>query len=158
MAVRKPEIQYVHQFYVYGSEAPAVKHEQKPRQARTVLPKRKRGEGLKIFVDPVALCGMVIAVAMAALLTLGVMQFNAARQEQQEIRQYLSDLKQSNIQLQQDYRKKYDLAAIEETARAIGLVSVDQLETISVRVTIPMPEPEPSMWDMFLLDLKELFA
>ena len=49
---QKPVIQYVGQFYVYGSEVKAPKKKQTPKKA--VLPKLKPGKERRVYVDPVA--------------------------------------------------------------------------------------------------------
>ena len=51
---QKPVIQYVGQFYVYGSEVKAPKKKQ--QSAKVFLPKKpKTGKERRIYVDPVAI-------------------------------------------------------------------------------------------------------
>ena len=66
---RKPEIQYVGQFYVLGSTAPQIAEKQKKKKA--ALPRLKRQSQKVIYVDPVALCGMAVAAVMLVVRVLG---------------------------------------------------------------------------------------
>ena len=58
--VRKPDIQYVGQFYVYGSEAKQLAQQTEKKKARTRLPLERLQNIQKVYVDPVALVGMVV--------------------------------------------------------------------------------------------------
>ena len=59
---RKPEIQYVGQFYVQGSAAPQIGEKQKKKKA--TLPRLRREKLQKVYVDPVALCGMAVGACL----------------------------------------------------------------------------------------------
>ena len=54
MAARKPDIQYVTQFYVYGSEARVLELKPERRKSRTILPKAAPNSNKEILVklDP----------------------------------------------------------------------------------------------------------
>ena len=68
---QKPVIQYVGQFYVYGSEVKAPKKKQ--QSAKVFLPKKpKTGKERRIYVDPVAMGGIVLAVAVLVALCIGI--------------------------------------------------------------------------------------
>ena len=60
---RKPEIQYVGQFYVYGSEAVKAAPRFRP-QFSLPKPRLELEKIEKIYVDPVALIGLVVAAVM----------------------------------------------------------------------------------------------
>ena len=74
---QKPVIQYVGQFYVYGSEVKAPKKKQ--QSAKVFLPKKpKTGKERRIYVDPVAMGGIVLAVAVLVALVVGAVQLTAS--------------------------------------------------------------------------------
>ena len=71
---------------------------------------------------------------------------------------YLSELKRENARLEHNYYTSYDLQEVEAQAIAMGLVPLDQIPTLSVRVTVPVPEPEETAWDEFVWFIQGLFA
>ena len=59
---RKPDIQYVGQFYIHGSEARELARKEQEKQARTRLPLERLQNIQKVYLDPVALMGIVVSV------------------------------------------------------------------------------------------------
>ena len=156
--VHKPVIQYVGQFYVYGSEAKELAPKHKQRQTRFAAPQTAVETQRKIYVDPVALVGIVVAVVMLISLVVGAIQIRTTWQEYDAIERYLVELKRENTLLEHNYRSNYDLEEIRTTALALGMVPATEAKTIAVRVTIPEPEKEPTRWDDFVWFMKGLFA
>ena len=66
---QKAEIQYVGQFYIYGSEAPQPKPQ--PKKPKLKRPKLHLERLQLIYVDPVAVCGVLMAIVMLSLLIVG---------------------------------------------------------------------------------------
>ena len=151
----KPEIQYVGQFYVHGSEAKQVAPKRRPQFQ---LPKPKPEKIEKIYVDPVAFVGIVVAVVMLVAMVIGACQIHSSWQEYEEMSHYLSELKRENARLEHNYHIGYDLQEVEAQALAMGLVPLDQIPTLSVRVTMPVIEPEETAWDEFVWFIQGLFA
>lgn len=154
---RKPEIQYVGQFYVYGSEAAKVAPKRKT-QFQLPKPGRELEKIEKIYVDPVALVGLAVAAVMLICMVVGACQIHSSWQEYEEISHYLSELKRENARLEHTYHISYDLEEVEAQAIAMGLVPLDQIPTLSVRVTMPEEEPEMTAWDEFIWFIQGLFA
>lgn len=153
----KPDVEYIHKYYSYGSEAKIIAFQ--PKQEEKVrVPRPKRSPKTKIYVDPVALAGLVVAVVMLVVMTMGVMEFSAVCKEHQQLQKDLTALRDANVELMHDYRTSYELSEIEETARALGMIPVSEATTITVRVTVPQPEPEPTLWDDFVWFVSGLFA
>ena len=113
---------------------------------------------VRIFVDPVALCSVVVAAIILILMVVSVVQFSNACEEYQAMESYLTTLRDQNVTLAHKYNTNLDLAAIEEQALALGMVPVDQVQTIKVQVTIPVAEPEPTFWDDLVWFFQGLFA
>ena len=157
MATTKPEIQYVGQFYVYGSEAQAVAVKRRP-QFQLPKPKLELEKIEKIYVDPVALIGLAVALVMLVCMVVGACQIHSSWQEYKQMSHYLSVLQQENARLEHNYHISYDMAEVEAKALAMGMVSVDQIPAMSVRVTVPAPEVEETAWDEFVWFVKGLFA
>ena len=153
----KPEIQYVGQFYVYGSEAAQVAPKWRPR-FQLPRPRLELEKIEKIYVDPVALIGLVVAAVMLIAMVVCACQIHSSWQEYEEMSHYLSELKRENARLEHNYYTSYDLQEVEAQAIAMGLVPLDQIPTLSVRVTVPVPEPEETAWDEFVWFIQGLFA
>lgn len=154
---RKPEIQYIGQFYVYGSEAKKVEPAQKPKKAKTTLPEAKPQVVREIALDPVAICGVLVAAMMIISMILGAVHIQDAWDQYEGARHYLTGVRVEHTALTHQYSSSYNLEEIRTMAETMGLVPVEQLQTIQLQVTIPEPEPEPTIWDDIRWFLEGLF-
>ena len=152
----KPEIQYVEQFFIPGSEAPQLQPQRGGQPARK--PRVQQEKKIRILVDPVAMLGLVVAVTMLVLMAVGVYQYNAASQRNEAVNDYLLQLKDTNITREYQYRTKLDLTKIAEQAKALGMIPASEAQTITVHVEVPQPEPENTWWDDLVWFLEGLFA
>ena len=148
----QPEIRYINA-YVSGTAAPQP--EKRP-QKRTLaqLPKVKKQLRYVIPVDLVALGGILSAVVLVIMLTVGLVQMNQAKNEAQAYQAYAVSLQEENAQLQDTYKSGYDLEEIRQIATAMGMVPVEQVPHLQMQVVTPQEEPEPtaleSFWAFFL--------
>ena len=152
----KPEIQYVEQFFIPGSEAPQLQPQRGGQPARK--PRVQQEKKIRILVDPVAMLGLVVAVTMLVLMAVGVYQYNAASRRNEAVNDYLLQLKDTNITREYQYRTKLDLNKIAEQAKALGMIPASEAQTITVHVEVPQPEPENTWWDDLVWFLEGLFA
>lgn len=155
MAQRRP-IEYV-QFYTLGSAAQKVEVA-KPQLAEPVfLPPviRKRK---KVFVDPVAIFGVVVAVCMLITMFVGVGHLRQVRQDADAMEQYVLYLQQVNQEKKDKYHQAYTLEEIEKTALALGMVPMDQVAHQTIDVTPVASEEEPTVLESFGTFLSGLFA
>ena len=155
---QKPKIQYIGQFYVHGSEAQALAPKDKKKKARTRLPLAKLEKIEKVYVDPVALGGIVVAVVMLVVMVFGALQIQKDWEAYEVMSNYVSELNRKNAALEHTYRMGYDLEEVEAKALAIGLVPKDEVQTITVKITPPETEPEETLWDDIVWFFKGLFA
>jgi len=155
----KPEIQYVGQFYVYGSEAKQLETQEKAKKAKTRLPLAKLEKIEQVYVDPVALVGIAVAVVMLVAMIMGFLQIRAAWAEYEVMSDYLADLKYQCAEKEAQYRshEEFDLVSIEQKALAMGMVPKDQATVRTLSVTIPEPEPEMTWIDEVKWFLDGLF-
>jgi len=151
----KPEIQHVGQFYVYGSEAKQVAPKRKPQFQ---LPKPKHVKIEKIYVDPVALLGIMAAVVMLVAMVVGACRIHSSWQEYEQVVHELSVIQREHARLEHNYNVNIDLEKVADEAQNMGLVPLDQIPSMSVRVTVPVPEPEMTAWDEFVWFIQGLFA
>ena len=154
----KPKIQYIGQFYIHGSEARALELEQEKRKAKTTLPLERLQKIEKIYVDPVALIGIAVAVVMLVTMVVGALQIRDDWAAYERMSGYVSQLKRENAELTHTYRSSYDLEDIRVKATAMGMVPKAEVETMTVTVTIPEPEPEVSRIDEIRTFLEDMFA
>ena len=138
---QKPKIQYVGQFYIHGSEARQLELQEK-KKAKSKLPLERLRKLEVIYLDPVAIFGIVTALVMLTVMILGVLQIQDDWEEYRVMSNYVSRLNSENAQMQADYRSQYDLEDIRVKAQALGMVPKSELEVRTVYVTIPQPEPE----------------
>ena len=155
---RKPEIQYIGQFYVYGSEARQLELLEKKKQAKTKLPIAKLEKIEKVYVDPVALVAIAVAVIMLCTMVTGVLQLRNDWLEYQAVSQYVDTLKEANHEKTEAYRASYDLKDIRVKALAMGMVSKAEAQQMTLKITPPEMEPEMTLIDEVKWFVKGLFA
>jgi len=155
---QKPKIQYVGQFYVHGSEARAIELQEQKRQAKTKLPLARIQRIEKIYVDPVALVGIAVAVVMLVTMVLGAVQIKRDWDQYEQVSAYVSELKKENARKNHAYRLSYDLEDIKSKALAMGLVPKSELQTMTVTVSVPEPEVELTRMEEIRLFLEGMFA
>ena len=150
------DVRYINA-YVSGSMA----YMTQPKPARkkvAVMPKFRIPKELVIAIDPVAIFGIVVAVAMAIVLLTGFMTLNQANEEARAMEAYVTTLQEQNTQLQDTYDNGYDLEQVRQIALAMGMVSVEDVPHISVEVNVPQEEAKPTAWENFCTFLTGLFA
>lgn len=153
--IQKPEIQYIGQFYVPGSEAPELAGKSKPKAK---LPKPHREKVKRICVDPVALVGCAVAAVMLVLLVIGAVRLEKSWEEYNKMSETLSEIRRENAQVTHEYRTSLDLDRIRTSAEGMGMIPVEDAQTAKVYVSLPQKEPEPTFWDDIMWFLKGLFA
>ena len=155
--VRNPDIEYVNKFYVHGSEAKVIEFIPNKTKAKTTLPKPLREKKTTIEVDPLALCGIVVALVMMVVMVAGLVDFKAAVEENRLVAEQLEELRNENISLEYRYRSSFDLTEVEETARALGMVPADTIPVVALTVNVPEQTKEYTAWGDFLWCLSCLF-
>lgn len=154
---QKPKIQYVGQFYVYGSEAkaPALKEKKKPK---TKLPQAKRETVTEITLEPLALGSIAVTVVLLVALAVSAFQLRSAWQEYTIMSGYVDQLTTTNVELLETYRAGYSLDDVEIQAQSLGMVPAEQVKTVTIRLTPPVTQVEETLWDDIVWFFKGLFA
>ena len=155
---QKPKIQYVGQFYLHGSEAKQLQLQEEKRQVKTKLPLARIQQIEKIYVDPVALIGIAVAVVMLVTMVLGAVQIKRDWDHYEQVSAYVSELKRENARMNHAYRASYDLEDIKSKALAMGMIPKSELQTMVVTVTVPEPEVELTRSEEIRFFLEGLFA
>ncbi len=154
---RKHDILYVN-FYTDGSAArkiaPAVPQVQPQRKPRAVKQKK-----IVVFLDPVAVCSIVVAAVLLIMMAVGLNELQAARLEEQAMEEYWETLMAENESLSATYQSEIDLAEVEKTALALGMVPKDQVESVQIRLeSAVQTQPTESFWQQVHSFLTNLFA
>ena len=157
---QKPDIQYIHQFYVPGSEAQVLelKPTKKKKKKKFILPKPKTQKKILIRLDLASVCGLLVAGVMMVLMTVGIFRLSAVRQEYCRMESHVISLQNRNVELEKDYQSRYDLDDIREKALALGMIPIEEAETITIHVEPPVEESEPTLWEEICWFFSELFA
>lgn len=153
--IQKPEIQYVGQFYIPGSEAPELAGKKK---TKAKLPKPRREKVKKVCVDPIALAGCAVAAVMLVLLVVGAFRLQRSWEEYNKMSATLSEIRRENAEVTHKYRTSLDLEHIRTSAEGMGMIPAEEAKTAEVWVSLPRPEPEPTLWDEIVWFFTGLFA
>ena len=152
----KAEIQYV-QFYTAGSAAPDLVPSYRPE--KSPAKRTKKNPQTVIYVDPVAILGVITSVILMICLLVGIHNYNKALDKNAELRAENVALSQKTEDLQKQYRDSFDSEQIRMEAILSGYVPASQLKHVTITVPQPQPEPEqPGKLQQFWNDLVELFA
>ena len=123
------------------------------------LPRVKKHKRLVLHVDPVAICGTVLSLVLIVSMIVGAVQLNRARQEAARMEAYVQTLRRENEELTVKYRDGIDMDHVMQTAKALGLVPVEQVKHITIRVPEgPQPQQQLSFWEQVYTFLTGLFA
>ena len=147
-------------YYTAGSAAYDMERKvAKPKAAPVHKPHRRPAKKKVIAVDPVALCGILVAVCMFFALVSGVQEYQDTKLQAQKMGAYVEQLKSENSALQHVYENSYDADSIYEMATAIGMVPEAQVQHVQISVDVPQQEEvRLSFWENVSLFLTGLFA
>lgn len=149
------QVQYI-RFDTVGSAARKAAPVTSVKKA--ILPKPRKQKRRVVYVDPVATLGILVAVCMLIMMTVGVAEFLSVQKEAIRMEQYVAQLSSRNEDLSQTYESGYDLETVEKSALALGMVPKDQVETIHIQVTVPEEMETMTVWDRIGIFLAGLFA
>ena len=155
---QKPEIQYVGQFYVHGSEAKKLARKTEQKKAKTELPLHRFERIRKVHVDVLAISSILVAAIMMITMVAGTLSLQSAWEELHIAQEYVYELESANATLAAQYRSGYDLDEVRSAAIALGMIPVEEAQVVSLRVTVPEVQPEPTLLDDIIWFLEGLFA
>ena len=155
----QPDIQYVPFCYVDGSTARKVQRQPQKKASATPVQKQRRAKRKVIAVDPVAACGVLVAMVMLVMMLAGFVQYNVCREQTRLMQDYVTSLQLENAQLQQNYDDGIDLDYVEEVADALGMVPMENAQQIHIDVQLPQQsDGEMTLWESITTFLAGLFA
>ena len=154
---QRVDVQYIH-FYTQGSAARRILPAAKPQTG--ALPKVKKKKIQRIYLDPFAALGTVVALCMLIMMVVGISQLRGEQQKTADMVAYVAQLQQENISLQEQYDTQCDMEAVEKTALALGMIPVEHASRTTIHVELPAEESDVqvSLWYRIGTFLTGLFA
>ncbi len=150
------QVQYV-QYTTYGNTARKIHAPAIPKKAALPKPRSKQKRKV-ICIDPVAVVSIMVAFCLVLTMTVGIVQLTSAKQKAAQLEAYVSELSSRNETLREEYESGYDLDEVEKSALALGMVTTDQVQTISIEVTASQQEETVTLWERIGTFLTTLFA
>jgi hypothetical protein len=155
----KHNIEYIQRYYSYGSEAKVIEFKPvNPEPEKPAVPKRKKEPVTTICIDPVAFCGVMVAVVMVLVALASAIQYSVISRDHRAMESYVNELREEKVLQEHQYNAHCDLTKIETTARALGMIPVGEAQTVSIRVNVPVRQEEPCFWDNLVWFFSGLFA
>lgn len=158
---RKADIQYVHHYYTDGTAVRkvAVKTENKKKplplfEPILMEPDRK----ITVKLDPLSMCATLVAAVLVVMMVVSLFQYSAAHRRNVELQEYVYTLSDENVRLEQKYEAGFDLEEIEVQALALGMIPIEQAQTVQVRAAVPAHSAEPTRWERLQWFMSGLFA
>ena len=101
----------------------------------TALPQTKvQQKPLRIYLDPVALLGTVVAVSMLIAMLVGVATLKSEQAKTATMVEYVESLRVENEALRTQYAEKCDLEQIREDALSLGMVPKEEVPHTLIQV------------------------
>ncbi len=152
---RKYNDRYV-RYYTFGSTAAKLVREER----RASLPKYNKPEKRKpIPFDPVAFVGSTVAVVLAVLMVVGMLQVACTTAQVHDLQTQIVGLELEQQMLAERYEGGYDLNEVRVAAASMGMVSMEDAAHVRVEVPSQVVEvPQLSWWESLLMSLRQFFA
>ncbi len=153
---QKTSIQYI-RYYTAGTAAIQLE-DAVPQHRKATLPAPRKIKRKNVYIDPVAVLGVLVAVSMLIVMAVGIVELRQTQQEAALMQTYVNQLTRENERLTQAYADAYDLEEIEKTALALGMVPGWQAPQTQITVSVPEQVQTASVWEQIGTFLTGLFA
>ena len=159
---RKADIQYVHHYYTAGTAAKKVavkvENKKKPLPLFEPLMMAEPDQKVAVHIDPLSVAATLVAVALVVMMVVSLFQYSAAHPRNVELQEYVYTLSDEHVRLEHKYQAGFDLKEIETQALALGMIPIEEAQTITVSGSVPAHEAEPTRWERVQLFMSDLFA
>ena len=152
---RKTTERYV-RYYTFGSTAAKLDRDAR----RATLPKYHEPAKRKpLAVDPVSMLGSAVAVMLAILMVVGLIQVSVTAKAVREAETQVAVLQQEQKLLQEKYENSYDLEEIRVSAESMGMIPAEEAVHVGVKPPAETIQIQQlGWWESMLLSLRQLFA
>ena len=131
---QRTDVQYV-QFFAQSNTAQRAMPS--TRSYTHPLPRTKTRKAVRVYVDPVAILGTLVAICMLVMMLVGLGQLRTAQAKTATMTSYVEQLEVQNQQLKSEYVASCDLEAIEKTALALGMIPQEDAKHTQIVVEVP---------------------
>lgn len=152
---RRPDVEYI-RYYTDGSAARQL--ELKPQRNKTRLPKVKKQPKYTLYIQPMAIGGILLSAILLVMMVVGSVQLYQAKQQERAMENYVQMLKRQNTIDRAEYEETLNIEEIEKAALALGMIPQEQAQSITISVPMPEAVEEPSFWEKTAVFLEGLFA
>ena len=155
---RKPEVQYV--YYTDGTTARALEPAilPIPRKNRTSRSNPQVQEQPVIEIEILPIVCILVCTVMLAVMVFGVMQLRDAYVMEAQLEKYVLQLEEINAERLTEYESSIDIEAVEQKAIALGLVPIEQVQHMTIRVHEPEVVQEQSFFEEIISIFAGIFA
>lgn len=151
---RKMNDRYV-RFYTFGSAAAQLESERMAKLPKYIKPPKRK----PIPFDPIAFVGTAVAVLLAVLMVVGLIQVSHTTAQARELQTQLIALEQEEQMLRERFESRCDLNEVRVAAESMGMIPAEEAVHISVELPAEVVEPvQLGWWDSFLVSLRQFFA
>ena len=153
----RPEIQYI-QFYIDGTAAKQL-DPVAPEKSSAKPAKKSRTNLKRIYIDPVAIIGIMVSVMLLITMTVGVFQLKQAREQNNAMAVCVAQLRLENRDLQENYTEAINLDKVYKQAMALGMIPASEAKVSTILLSAPPVEEAPvTLWQQVSTFLSSLFA
>ena len=150
-----PKVEYI-RMYTDGSAARKLEIAAPVKHAKA--PRARKLKKILVYVDPVALAGIAVAVIMLVVMMASAVNLYSLQMETAVLENYVNDLQVENAELRAQYESDLNLNEIERTALALGMVPREEVRHVTVRLEAVETGETPDVWQQFRTFLTGLFA
>ena len=150
-----PKVEYI-RMYTDGSAARKLEIAAPVKKAKA--PRTRKQKKILVYVDPVALAGIAVAVIMLVIMAASVVNLYTIQQETVALENYVTALRTENAQLLTEYESNIDLNRIEQTALSLGMVPREEVRHVTLKLESPAKQDAPNVWEQVRTFLTGLFA
>ena len=153
---KRPDVEYI-RFYTNGSAA--LKPEPVAQEDVFFTKAPQKIKRIKIFVDPVAILSIFVALCMLITVVAGFVRLKQANDKVAVMQAYVDQLEAEHAVLTHRYESGYDLDAVRRTALALDMIPAEEAPHITIAIP-PEAEPvtNPTLWERLGTFLTGLFA
>ena len=150
-----PKVEYI-RMYTDGSAARKLEIAAPVKHAKA--PRARKLKKILVYVDPVALAGIAVAVIMLVVMMASAVNLYSLQMETAVLENYVNDLQVENAELRAQYESDLNLNEIERTALALGMVPREEVRHVTVQLEAVETGETPDVWQQFRTFLTGLFA
>ena len=149
------QVQYI-RYGIDGTTARKLQAAPAPYKAAAMPKQHKRK---CIYIDPVAIFGITVALCMFIAMSVGLVRFAKQQKQVDAMQAYVDQLTAQNDTLEQQYLDSYDAEEVKHTAMALGMVHKADIQTVNMEVTMPAEQEAPvTLMERLGTFLTSLFA